>query len=138
MCILVVGGFARSRLGAPRSTFMYNGWESRMVRFSQPPLSSLGADQVTVSLSVGRRGSRPKAKVEDVEPRNYQKEKGRCLRVSRRQYWTERYGEYSLASPGSQVLACYTQVQNSELGRPCRLFFLSMADKSETRKPNGR
>jgi hypothetical protein len=48
-----------------------------------------GLDKEAVSLSLGRRGSRPKAKAEaedeDVEPRNDQKGKGRCLRVSRRQ-----------------------------------------------------
>ncbi|WP_144034146.1 hypothetical protein [Sporomusa silvacetica] len=51
---------------------MYSGWESRLERLSQSPVSSLGSEAVTLRLSVGRRGSRPKAKVEDVEPRNPQ------------------------------------------------------------------
>ena len=74
-----------SGIGEPRSTFLYNGWDSGMERLSQPPLSSLGTKRVTVSLSVGRRGSRPKAKAEDVEPRNDREGKGRCRQGSRRQ-----------------------------------------------------
>jgi hypothetical protein len=65
----------QSAVPCAKKRTVYSGWESRMERPSQPPLSSLGAEKVTLCLSVGRRGSRPKAKAEDVEPRNSQWER---------------------------------------------------------------
>ncbi|MBP2628924.1 MAG: hypothetical protein H6Q68_3635 [Firmicutes bacterium] len=95
-----------------------------MVRLSQPPLSSLGVDRVTVNLSVGRRDSRPKATAKDVEPRNDQEGKGRCFRSSRRQYWTVRDGEYSLAPRGRRSWHAIHRYGIVNLGDPAVSFLL--------------
>jgi hypothetical protein len=92
-----------------------------MERPSQPPLSSLGAEKVTLCLSVGRRGSRPKAKAEDVEPRNSQWE--------RSMPWDEQKTTLDCAimastiqHPGVEGLGMLHTNTACELGRPCRLF----------------
>jgi hypothetical protein len=70
----VTGQYVDQKRNVPcaKKRTVYSGWDSRLERSSQPPVSSLGSEAVTLRLSVGRRGSRPKAKAEDVEPRNPQ------------------------------------------------------------------
>ena len=55
---------------APRSAQSIAGGNPAWEGLASHPVFSLGTKAVTPGLSVGKKGSRPKAKVEDVEPRN--------------------------------------------------------------------
>ena len=44
---------------APVRCLTYNGWKSHLVRSSQPLVSSLGAEVVTLGLSVGKKAIEP-------------------------------------------------------------------------------
>ena len=50
------GGYYES---APVRWLIYSGWESHLVKSSQQPVLSLGAEMVTLGLSVGRGVSEP-------------------------------------------------------------------------------
>lgn len=55
---------------APRSVRSKAGGNPAREGLASHSVSSLGTEAVTPGLSVGRKGSRPKAKAEDVESRN--------------------------------------------------------------------
>ncbi len=55
---------------APRSARSKAGGNPAREGLASHSVSSLGTEAVTPGLSVGRKGSRPKAKAEDVESRN--------------------------------------------------------------------
>lgn len=57
---------------APRSARSKAGGNPVWEGLANHPVSSLGTEAVTPGLSVGRKGSRPKAQAEDIEPRNHQ------------------------------------------------------------------
>ena len=57
---------------APRSAQSIAGGNPAWEGLASHSVSSLGTEAVTPGLSVGKKGSRPKAKAEDVEPRNPQ------------------------------------------------------------------
>jgi hypothetical protein len=70
---------------APRSARSKAGGNPVWEGLASHPVSSLGTEAVTPGLSVGRKGSRPKAQAEDKEPRNHQWERS-MHGTSRRQY----------------------------------------------------
>jgi len=71
---------------APRSAWSIAGGNPAWEGLASHPVSSLGTEVVTPGLSVGKKGSRPKAKVEDVESRNFSWEWS-MHGSSRRQHW---------------------------------------------------
>jgi len=48
----------------------YSGWESHLVRSSQPPILSLGAEAVMLGLSVDKGTIEPEVLTEVIELRN--------------------------------------------------------------------